>query len=149
MIHTTPVHQLMSCELKATCLMLNCHFWPKYESIIIIHNNTYSSEKVHPLLSSHIKNTNIFVLRVFFSVHISLLIQTYMPLFHWKHQFEVKNILKRFVSYKNTAFTSQDVDWWTVDYLWIIVMFLSAVWILNLTAPIHCRGSTGEQVMEC
>ncbi len=24
-----------------------------------------------------------------------------------------------------------------VDYLWIIVMFLSAVWILTLTAPIH------------
>uniref|UniRef100_A0A671MZT1 Immunoglobulin lambda-like polypeptide 5 n=1 Tax=Sinocyclocheilus anshuiensis TaxID=1608454 RepID=A0A671MZT1_9TELE len=33
-----------------------------------------------------------------------------------------------------------------VDYLWIIVMFLSAVWTLNVTAPIHCRGSTGEQV---
>ncbi len=36
-----------------------------------------------------------------------------------------------------------------VDYLWIIVMFLSAVWTLILTAPIHCRGSIGEQVMEC
>ncbi len=35
-----------------------------------------------------------------------------------------------------------------VNYLWIIVMFLSAVWTLILTAPIHCRGSTGEQVME-
>ncbi len=33
-----------------------------------------------------------------------------------------------------------------VDYLWIIMMFLSAVWTLILTAPIHCRGSTGEQV---
>uniref|UniRef100_A0A671KS68 Stereocilin n=1 Tax=Sinocyclocheilus anshuiensis TaxID=1608454 RepID=A0A671KS68_9TELE len=31
--------------------------------------------------------------------------------------------------------------------VWIIVMFLSAVWTLMLTAPIHCRGSTGEQVM--
>ncbi len=31
----------------------------------------------------------------------------------------------------------------------IIVMFLSAVWTLILTAPIHCRGSTGEQVMQC
>ncbi len=36
-----------------------------------------------------------------------------------------------------------------VDYLWIIVMFLSAVWTLILTAPIHCRGSICEQVMEC
>ncbi len=31
--------------------------------------------------------------------------------------------------------------------LWIIVMFLSAVWTLILMAPIHCRGSIGEQVM--
>ncbi len=27
-----------------------------------------------------------------------------------------------------------------VDYFWIIVMVLSAVWTLILTAPIHCRG---------
>ncbi len=39
--------------------------------------------------------------------------------------------------------------WSGVDYLWIIVMFLSAVWTLILTAPIHCRASIGEQVMEC
>ncbi len=37
--------------------------------------------------------------------------------------------------------------WSHVDYLRIIIMFLSAVWTLILTAPIHCRGSTGEQVM--
>ncbi len=30
------------------------------------------------------------------------------------------------------------------DYLGIIVMFLSAVWTLILTAPIHCRGSIGD-----
>ncbi len=41
------------------------------------------------------------------------------------------------------------MDWSGVDYLWIIVMFLSAVWTLVLTAPIHCRGSIGEKVMEC
>ncbi len=29
--------------------------------------------------------------------------------------------------------------------VWIIVMFLSAVWTLILTAPIHCRGYIGEQ----
>jgi len=28
-------------------------------------------------------------------------------------------------------------------------MFLSAVWTLILTAPIHCRASIGEQVMQC
>ncbi len=31
--------------------------------------------------------------------------------------------------------------------LWIIVMILSALWILVLTAPIHCRVSIGEQAM--
>ncbi len=41
------------------------------------------------------------------------------------------------------------MDWSGVDYLWIIVMFLSAVWTLILTAPIHCKGSIAEQVMEC
>ncbi len=41
------------------------------------------------------------------------------------------------------------MDWSGVDYLWIIVMFLSAVWTLILTAPIHCRGSIAEQVMQC
>ncbi len=76
------------------------------------------------------------------------------------------------------------MDWSHVDYLWIIVMFLSAVWrnlhrkhaqikhrsqrkqfktalilwcfyqlfghsFQILTAPIDCRGSTGEQVMQC
>ncbi len=28
-------------------------------------------------------------------------------------------------------------------------MFLSAVWTLSLRAPIKCRGSIGEQVMQC
>ncbi len=34
-----------------------------------------------------------------------------------------------------------------MDNLWIIVMFLSAVWTLILTAPIHCRGSISEEVI--
>uniref|UniRef100_A0A673KFU9 non-specific serine/threonine protein kinase n=1 Tax=Sinocyclocheilus rhinocerous TaxID=307959 RepID=A0A673KFU9_9TELE len=36
------------------------------------------------------------------------------------------------------------MDWSGVDYLWIIVMFLSAVGTLILTAPIHCRASIGD-----
>ncbi len=39
------------------------------------------------------------------------------------------------------------MDWGSVDYFWIIVMFLSAVWTLILTAHIHCRGSIGDQVI--
>ncbi len=40
------------------------------------------------------------------------------------------------------------MDWRGVGYLRIIVMFLSAVWILILTAPIHCSASIAEQVMD-
>ncbi len=46
-------------------------------------------------------------------------------------------------------FASQDFNLWTgLDYLCIIVMFLSAVWTLILTAPIHCRASIAETVMQ-
>ncbi len=37
------------------------------------------------------------------------------------------------------------MDWSHVNYLLILVMFLSAVW--TLTAPIHYRGSIGEEIM--
>ncbi len=37
------------------------------------------------------------------------------------------------------------MNWSHVDFLWIIVMFWSAVWSLILTAPIHYRVSIGEQ----
>ncbi len=40
------------------------------------------------------------------------------------------------------------MDWSCVDGLWIIVMFLTAVWTLILMAPIHCRESIGKQVMQ-
>ncbi len=39
-------------------------------------------------------------------------------------------------------------DWSGAAYLWIIVMFLSVVWTLIVTTPIHCIGSIGEQVMQ-
>ncbi len=85
-IHTTPAHQLISCKVKICVFVwsksiikaLNCHFWPKYQSII--HYNTSFSEKAHPLLSSHIKIhrtvLGCFSLNSAWSVHISLLIQT-------------------------------------------------------------------------
>ncbi len=43
-------------------------------------------------------------------------------------------------------FTSHDSNLMDWSHLWIIVMLLSAVWSLILMAPIHCSGSTGEQV---
>ncbi len=86
-------------------------------------------------------------------------------LFHWRKRYyglwtyilarsnslKLKFLLMMDLFLTNTQLlSSQDVNWWTgVDCLWIIVMLLSAVWTLILTAPIHCRGSIGEQVMQC
>ncbi len=54
--------------------------------------------------------------------------------------FHVKTILMDLFLTNTQLFTSQDVNWWT-GVVWIIVRFLSAVWTLILTAPIHYRGS--------
>ncbi len=54
-----------------------------------------------------------------------------------------KNILMRDLSH---LLSSQDVNWWT-GVVWIIVMFLSVVWTLILTAPIHYKVSIAERVM--
>ncbi len=66
--------------------------------------------------------------------------------FGHKQQFEVKKNFDDEFIINTQLFTSQDVNWWT-GAVWIIVMFLSAVWTLILTAPIHYRGSIAEQVM--
>ncbi len=55
-----------------------------------------------------------------------------------------KHLNDGFVSYKLAAFHFRMLNYGFmsyVDYLWIIVMFLSAVWTLILTAPIHCKES--------
>ncbi len=66
-----------------------------------------------------------------------------------EQQFEF-NVLMLDLFLTNTQFfTSQYINWWAgsiTGLLRILVMFLSAVWTLILTAPIHCRGSIGEQV---
>ncbi len=69
--------------------------------------------------------------------------------FSWKQWIEDTFVLMVDLFLTNTQlFTSQDINWWT-GVVWIIEMFLSAVLTLILTAPIHCRASTDEQVMEC
>ncbi len=66
-------------------------------------------------------------------------------LFHWRKHYYGLVLVQNVLFLTNTQLlVSQDVS-----YLWIIVMFLSAVWTLILTAPIHCRGSIGEQMMQC
>ncbi len=48
--------------------------------------------------------------------------------FSWKQMFKAKNVLMIDLILTNTElFTPQDIIWWT-GVVWIIVMFLSAVW---------------------
>ncbi len=72
-------------------------------------------------------------------------------LFHWRKRYYglwtcilVQNVLMMDLF---QLLSSPDVNWWT-GVVWIIVMFLSAVWTLILTAPIHCRASIAETVMQ-
>ncbi len=63
-------------------------------------------------------------------------------LFHWrKCYYGLRTILAM------QLFSSLDVNWWT-GVVCIIVVFLSAVWTLILTAPIHCRASITETLMQ-
>ncbi len=64
---------------------------------------------------------------------------------------KLKRLNDGFVFYKHTAFVISfrlPVDWSGVDYMWIIVMFYQLFGLI-LTAPIHCRASIAEQVMQC
>ncbi len=92
----------------------------------------------------------IFVIDAW-SVHISLLIQIsqkfspekailWIKDSHFSQKQQVKTVTNM------QLYSSQDVNWWTGE-VWITVMFLSAVWTLILTAPIHCRAPIAEQVM--
>ncbi len=55
--------------------------------------------------------------------------------------YKVINVLMKDWLTNMQLLASQDINWWT-GVVWVIVVFLSAVWTL-----IHCRGSIGEQVM--
>ncbi len=67
--------------------------------------------------------------------------------FSRKQWFEVKNIYMKDLFTDTQLLSNLDVNWWT-GAMWIIVMFLSAVWTLILTAPIHYRGSIGEEILQ-
>ncbi len=161
-IHTNPVNVLTSCEAKSCMFVRNkkIYFCLQLKQSII----TLPPVKSPSPVDSYIKIHPYICLELFllvnsaWSVHISLLIQR--RLFHQrKHHYEYRTRILAgskqfevndgfFFFFTNMQlFASQEMDWSGVDYLWIIVMFLSAVWTLILTAPIHCRGFTGEQVM--
>ncbi len=83
-------------------------------------------------------------------MHISLLIQQCYG--ERTHILAENNGLKLkmcwWICFLQTYSFTLGINWWT-GVVWIIVMFLSAVWTLILMAPIHCRGPTSEQLMEC
>ncbi len=145
--HSSPLHQLMLWSemlcVRKKHLTLNHCLWPKYESRI----HGFQLWKIHPLLSSHIiMHHHIHVELVIVSLVkdtwfmlFSLLIQTRWP-FHWR---------KRnygFALYKHVVFLLfkmliDGLGW--CGLLWCFYQLFGLI----LTAPIHCRGSIGEQVM--
>ncbi len=81
----------------------------------------------------------------------SLSIRPRLPLyFGQKGHFKVKIALKLWICFLQThSFWLLKTLTDGLEWYGLLVMFLSAVWTLILTAPIHCRGSIGEQVMQC
>ncbi len=70
--------------------------------------------------------------------------------FSWKQWSEVKNVSMELFLTNSLLFTLQYVNWWS-GAVWItcgLWWCFYQLFGLILTAPIHCRGSIGEQVME-
>ncbi len=143
-IHSTPVHQVTSGEDKR---------WNKssiktFITESIIHNNSSSSEKVFWSESGE-KSASDQNSSKLICGWILMWETTADALFHCKKRYCGLWTLWYF-SYKRLNvdlfqfLSSPDVNWWT-GVLWIIVMFLSA---LILTAPIHCRASIAETLMQ-
>ncbi len=110
-IHTIWVHQLMSCEVKSSVKNLK----PLLQAKIWV-RNPYKSEKVHLLLSSHIKiHLHIQFETVFlvnnawvgsndaWSVHISLLIQMRFIFFTGESILWIMDILIMDLFFRNMA----------------------------------------------
>jgi len=96
--------------------------------ISIIHNNVCSSESIPccPLTS---KSIDIFVKNSF---HLCLICA------YFSHDSEEMTFSTRIINIMNRGLEWEISFEWVV---WIIVMFLSTIWTLILTAPIHYRGS--------
>ncbi len=134
---------------KSIKFSLNCYFLLKYKSSI--HNNYFSYENVislnqernvhvnHRLQAKTIQNCSkqlcgcILMREENFFNGQSVI----MDLNMFVHK--CQNTLMMDVLTKNTQpFTSQDVNWLT-GVLWIIVMFLSAVWTLIMMEPMYAK----------
>ncbi len=67
---------------------------------------------------------------------------------YFVQKFEIKNLFKMNLFLTNSfRFHKMLTD--VLDWCGLLVMLLSAVWNLILTAPIHCRAYIAEQVMQC
>ncbi len=162
-IHTISVHHLMSfvverCVYKKsikTCFTSNPCFQLKYNSIVL--SILLSPVRKSPGLKYYLQARTVLskyigelwcertIGDIFFFIGRTNIIDYGLlarnNILKWKR-------LDGLVSYKHILylFTSQDINWWAGE-VWIIAMFLSALWSLILMAPIHCRGSISEQVM--
>ncbi len=153
-IHTTPVHQLTSGENKSCVFVqnkyikFNCELLPKYESII--HNNASSSEEV--ILSESGEKSAQIKHRLVYNSSKQICEWILMWETNRRWTFALEEALSWIMARSNglkLKTRHQLMGWSGVDYLCIIVMLLSAVWTFLLTAPIHCRASIAEQVMQC
>ncbi len=145
-------------------LTSNHCFWLKYEFLILlhnIHNIVFSSEAFHVNQernmhrSSKWKQSKTVLNKYVCGFWCER--TTLDGLFHCRKHYYGLCILARSNGLKLNVvmmdlfltnfqlFASQYNNWHTGVVVWIIVVFLSAVWTLILTAPIHCRGSIGEQ----
>ncbi len=137
----TPVHQLMSWEMKSCVFIFltsNRCFWTKYESMIL--NNI----PIFPVVLSH--QNPLF--RTVFACKQYLICAYFSPdsektTFSLKKERMDRGLVyfdqKQWVEVKNVVLLIVFLQ--TCSFLCIIVMFLLPVWTLILTAPIHCRAS--------
>ncbi len=116
-------------------LTLNCHFQLKHE--YIIQSNASSREKVH-LLSTYLIRTVFFACK-------GCLIGVYFSPESYKTTFSLENAIwiEDSCLIMDLFLTNTQIFTFHAGLL----MFLSAVWTLILTAPIHCRASIAEKVM--
>ncbi len=142
-IHTTLVHQLMSYTVKKCVCKKNDESFTSPLHITLLSpvkksscmNQVRNSAKIkHCLQAKTVQNSSK---------------QIFWWILMWKDKgwiFSMKKVLLWITDLAKSNSLKLNANWWT-GFMWIIVMFLSVVWTLILTAPIHCRGSFDEQVM--
>ncbi len=143
-IHTTPVHQLTYCESKLYVCIKPIHHKSFFS---LTHNIALPSEHSmfccphRIIIHWHIclEESLLIQMRWLFKGEMNIM-DTYLKcldgvLVLFKHLFLLHKML------------IDGLEWYGI--IFDFVMFYQRVWTLILTAPIHYRGSFGEQVMQC